>query len=429
MGRKMKKYRVVHNHHNDEVIVSSIIGNSDFRLNGDAGVILHSLQNKDCSVEEVKHHYPEFFDFCEKHQLINKDKIDFCLSSVNTAYHLKRVQIELTRLCNLNCSYCYSSSGPFQKSKLEFKDVIQLIDDAFDLGCLWVDFTGGEPLGYKGWEEIFTYTAQKGMVVSIHSNGVLLTEANVKKLKSAGVRKVQVSLDSHIPEVHDEARKLKGAYLKSTTGIQNCLNANIPVIISMVAHKGNQDHFVEAVEYLGDKFKSKVLIDRVIKAGSEISTGVGLPNDVYFSLIQPLIRKGIVEAKVCDNFVVNDIKVEPLCGVAHSFLYITAEGEIALCPTMTSRDNPELFNSPQLPDFSLKQAWTESPYVLKYRGLNCKNVNKCPAAKGCGGGCRSNAYIESDELDAPDLVSCNVHKNFTGTYVNFNEIYNKKLEA
>ena len=92
---------------------------------------------------------------------------------------------------------------------------------------------------------------------------------------------------------------------------------------------------------------------------------------------------------------------------------------------MTSRDDPVLFSSPRMEDYSLKSAWEQSDYVLKYRGLNCKNTQKCPTAKSCGGGCRSNAYTETGELDSPDFLSCNAFKNFTSTYVDFAEVYNR----
>jgi radical SAM protein with 4Fe4S-binding SPASM domain len=165
-------------------------------------------------------------------------------------------------------------------------------------------------------------------------------------------------------------------------------------------------------------------MDRVIRAGGELSSNVGLTTSEYYALIAPLVKKGIGESKVCDNYVVNDFKVEPFCGVAHSFVYITAEGEFALCPTMTSRDNV-LFCGPTKVTSTLKTAWLSDPYFLRYRGLNCRNTGKCPTASKCGGGCRSNAYIDTGELDSPDFLSCNLHKNSSTTFVDFASLYSK----
>lgn len=425
MQKEYKEYRVTLNVSKKETLLSGLFRNLDARFNSDAGVLLSLLSQRQISIEDFSQSYPQFFSECIKNNWITGEgEPNYHISVIDTEYHLKRIQIELTRLCNLSCPYCYSVSGPSQKTRLTTEKIFEFIDDAYDLGCIWVDFTGGEPLAYKGWDTVLKYANAKGLVCSLHTNGTLLTESNVDKLKNIGIRHIQTSLDSHKAEVHDSSRRMKGAFEKTLRGIKRCQDIGISTKISIVAHTGNKDHYVDAVKYFREVVGSKVLIDRVIKAGGELSVGVGLSTREYFNLIQPIIRDGVVEAKVCDNFVVNDIRVEPHCGVAHSFLYITADGEYALCPTMTSRDDPIKFSSPTMDNYSLKEAWENSPYVLDYRGLNCRNTSKCPTAKDCGGGCRSNAYIETGELDSPDFLSCNAFKNFTAAYVDFSSIYN-----
>jgi radical SAM protein with 4Fe4S-binding SPASM domain len=251
-----------------------------------------------------------------------------------------------------------------------------------------------------------------------------MSEDVVEDIASLGVHHVQVSLDSHLSEVHDRSRGKKGAFERSVRGIERCRKVGMAVTVSMVAHQGNRDHYVDAVRYFRKQLGVRVLMDRVIRAGGELTAGVGLSTAEYFELISPLIKDGVGESKVCDSFVTNDFKVEPYCGVAHNFVYITAEGEMALCPTMTSRDN-SMFKGPNIIETSLKGAWLESEYFTKYRGLNCRNTSRCPTAKQCGGGCRSNAYIETGELDSPDYLSCNLNKNSTRAFVDFASLYKR----
>lgn len=105
-------------------------------------------------------------------------------------------------------------------------------------------------------------------------------------------------------------------------------------------------------------------------------------------------------------------------------MFITSTGEIAICPTLTSRENPILFNGPNLKDKPLYESWVEDPYFDKHRFVNCENVQTCPAGTSCRGGCRANAYAESQgKLDAPNMVECNIRKNETNTYVDFHERY------
>jgi len=424
-----KRYRIVWNDVLGETLASGITTDVDIRLNNDAGQLLYVFSQGNITYDDLQKQYGDFFEKCKKLEFIKNESPNFAISHISSKYPLKRLQIELSLLCNLSCSYCYSTSGPNRKSRLTQEKVIEFIDDAYDLGCLWIDFTGGEPLAYKGWEEVVGYAMKKGLVCSLHTNGVLLDDRNIQKISDLGIRHIQTSLDSHLSEIHDKMRGKEGAFEKTVSGIKRCRALGIPVKVSIVAHKYNRDHFAEAVRFFREDLGVRVLIDRIIRAGGEISADVGLTTKEYFDLIRPIIRDGVAESRVCDNFVVNDFKVEPHCGVAHSFIYITADGEFALCPTMTARDNPTLFNSPRMDVYNLKEAWLNSEYFNSYRGLNCRNTSKCPTASTCGGGCRSNAYLETGELDSPDFMSCNVFKNFTEQFIDFKTLYKSKETA
>ena len=97
---------------------------------------------------------------------------------------------------------------------------------------------------------------------------------------------------------------------------------------------------------------------------------------------------------------------------------------MAICPTLTSREDPKLFGSPNLKDKGLYEAWSEDPYYDKHRHVNCENVETCPAGTSCRGGCRANAFaIAAGKLDAPNMIECNMRKNGTGDYVDFQARY------
>lgn len=421
-------FRVVWSRGSREALVSSLSGKVNMRLNDAAGRILAAIHRGDKSLQELREQHPSFIRSCEELGLLGGNEHTWSFTELEHDYPLKRIQVELTRFCNLKCPYCYSSCGPKQKAALPRERILQLLEEAKSLGCLWLDITGGEPLAHRDWRDILGRAVELGLVTSLHSNGTLMSEDVVQDIVSLGVHHVQVSLDSHVPEVHDASRGKRGAFERSIRGIESCRKASMAVTVSMVAHQGNKDHYIDAVRYFRAQLGVRVLMDRVIRAGGELSAGVGLSTAEYFELISTLIKEGVGESKVCDSFVTNDFKVEPYCGVAHSFVYITAEGEMALCPTMTSRDNP-IFEGPNISAISLRDAWLGSKYFTKYRGLNCRNTSRCPTAKQCGGGCRSNAYIETGELDAPDYLSCNLNKNSTGDFVDFASLYTKRQEV
>ena len=339
-------------------------------------------------------------------------------------HQLKRIQIESTTKCNLRCSYCYSGSGPSCTAALSHGLIQNILSEADKLGCTWVDFTGGEFLLIPQWMDILQDAMRRDFVITVHSNGTTLTEANLEIIRDVGVRRLQVSLDSHRPHVHDKIRGRPGAFDKTVQGIRLAKQLGINLRISIVVHKYNKDEIGEFVKWCANDLDVAVAIDRVIPAGGELEARVGVNAKEYFELVAPLISRDVISAKICENSDanLNTALVEPACGIGQSFVYITADGEIALCPTMTSRDKA-IFAGPNIREMSLSDAWLHSSHFKQFRFVNCRNTGRCPAAKACGGGCRSNAYLETGELDSPDFISCNLNKNASEKFVDYAYIY------
>lgn len=109
------------------------------------------------------------------------------------------IRISVTDRCNLRCLYCMPD-GIKQISHNEIvrdEDIIKVIKEAVTIGIKKVRITGGEPLIRKGIYELITkITRIKGIKeIVLTTNGTLLI-GNVKKLKEAGVSRVNISLDS-----------------------------------------------------------------------------------------------------------------------------------------------------------------------------------------------------------------------------------------
>ena len=110
--------------------------------------------------------------------------------------HLQRVQIEALLTCNLSCSYCYSTSGPGRKERLSHEEIIDVINQADAMAVQQIDFTDGEYLMIPRWRDQVAYARELGMIVTVHTNGTLLTPASVQTLHDLSMVYVQVSADS-----------------------------------------------------------------------------------------------------------------------------------------------------------------------------------------------------------------------------------------
>lgn len=88
--------------------------------------------------------------------------------------------LELTPLCNMNCDMCYIRLSPTEmaaRGKLRtVNEWIALSEQMQRAGVLFLLLTGGEPLLYPGFKELFTHLKKAGMILTVNTNGTLIDE-------------------------------------------------------------------------------------------------------------------------------------------------------------------------------------------------------------------------------------------------------------
>ncbi len=109
------------------------------------------------------------------------------------------VRVSVTDRCNLRCKYCVDGNFPFvtHDDILRYEEIIRFVRIVESLGISKVRLTGGEPLVRKGITALVReISALEGINdVSLTTNGVFLGD-KVEELKQAGLKRVNVSLDS-----------------------------------------------------------------------------------------------------------------------------------------------------------------------------------------------------------------------------------------
>lgn len=113
---------------------------------------------------------------------------------------------EVTMGCNMRCGHCGSSCEGALPDELSTKEAIHLCGQIADMGLKWVTLSGGEPLTRKDIHLLVRSLTDKGVAVNIITNGWLLDEDMVEKLKENGISTVAISIDG-TREIHNEIRK------------------------------------------------------------------------------------------------------------------------------------------------------------------------------------------------------------------------------
>src|SRR5262245_2543775 len=87
--------------------------------------------------------------------------------------------IEITRRCPLECAHCYNNlpmgDVEARRGEMSYDEHCSLLDQLSDAGCLWILYTGGEIFARKDFLDIYTYAKKKGFLVTLFTNGTLIT--------------------------------------------------------------------------------------------------------------------------------------------------------------------------------------------------------------------------------------------------------------
>ncbi len=160
------------------------------------------------------------------------------------------LRISVTDRCNLRCIYCMPSEGinllPHDEI-LTYEEITEIARLAAELGINKVRLTGGEPLVRAKLPELVAMLAGIEAIddISLTTNGILLKEY-AAELKQAGLKRVNVSLDSLNPDKfkHITRHNKLDEVLRGIEAARACgLN---PVKVNMVVMRGiNDDEIVD----------------------------------------------------------------------------------------------------------------------------------------------------------------------------------------
>lgn len=163
------------------------------------------------------------------------------------------LRVSVTERCNFRCQYCMPEK-PFtwvpRENLLRFEELFEFIKVGIDEGIKKIRITGGEPLLREDLDKfigmIYDYAPQVDLAMT--TNAFLLKGA-AQKLYDAGLRRINISIDSLKPEV---AKKIaqKDVLRQVLEGVEEALRVGLKVKINMVPMKGlNDDEILDVLEF------------------------------------------------------------------------------------------------------------------------------------------------------------------------------------
>ena len=158
----------------------------------------------------------------------------------------------------MTCDHCFTMSpiGLNADKFIDLDTIRRIGNEAHELGIFELDLQGGELLLDTGYlYDVLKNLGTERFYVYVTTNGFLMTQEIANKLKSLGVDRVSVSIDSMDPDTHDKFRGKKKAWERAIGALEMVKKAGITPYMNITVGKYNvnSEDLRLMLEYSKDK--------------------------------------------------------------------------------------------------------------------------------------------------------------------------------
>ncbi len=157
--------------------------------------------------------------------------------------------LELLPLCNMNCDMCYvrlSKTEMQEKGRLRtLQEWISMAEQMQSAGVLFLTLTGGEPLLYPEFKELYLELKKMGMIIALNTNGTLLDEEWAEFFSRHKPRRINVTLYGSSRDTYETLCHYPAGFEKAVNSIRLLKERNISVKVNCSAVQANKGDIEE----------------------------------------------------------------------------------------------------------------------------------------------------------------------------------------
>lgn len=162
-------------------------------------------------------------------------------------------QWEITCRCNLHCVMCYTdclNRPDAVRQELATAEIFRIMDELAEAGTLELCLTGGEPLARPDFFQIYEHAIHCGFLVTVFSNGTLITEAYADRFAALRPHRIEISLHGITRETFERITLGQGSYDRCLRAIRLLLYRQIPLVLKSTAMTLNQREILDVKRYV-----------------------------------------------------------------------------------------------------------------------------------------------------------------------------------
>jgi radical SAM protein with 4Fe4S-binding SPASM domain len=301
-----------------------------------------------------------------------------------------RMDLALTYRCNNDCAHCYNAR-PRQFPELQTEVWKQLIQQIWNIGIPHIVFTGGEPTLRSDLPELVAFAESTGLITGLNTNGRRLQDKRfVDELVSAGLDHVQITLESHNPDIHNRMVRSNNAWEQTVRGIRNVLDSPLFVMTNTTMLKQNAPFLDQTLDFLAGIGVPTIGLNALIHAGMGATCGSGLEE----AELAPLLETARIKTEYHQQRLIwytptQYCNFDPMelelgvkgCTAALYNMCIEPDGAVIPCQSYYQPLGSLLGDQ-------WNQIWNhELALDLRNRHYAAEKCNGCVLFSECGGGC------------------------------------------
>jgi radical SAM protein with 4Fe4S-binding SPASM domain len=321
--------------------------------------------------------------------------------------------IELTRRCNNNCVHCYNNlaaaDATAREYELDTEQWLQLIDQMSAAGCLWFLMTGGEILLRPDFWEIYAHAKRNGLLVTLFTNGTLITEDVADLLAGSRPFSIEITLYGHTPETYERVSRTPGSYRRCLRGIRRLLDRQLPLKLKTMVLTTNRAELWDMKRFVEQELGLPFKFDAIINPRCDGSCGPlteRLPPAKVVEL-DLLDSERIKEWRKFDRYFNHPMNETPdsrrlyRCGGGDKSFAVDPYGQLRMC-VLSSASAYDLRSG------SFRNGWDQ--FLAAQRQKPARRTTKCTRCRihAMCGVCPANAELECRDAESPVDFMCRV---------------------
>jgi radical SAM protein with 4Fe4S-binding SPASM domain len=323
------------------------------------------------------------------------------------------VSLEVTRRCPLECLHCYNNLAmgdlAARNRELSKEEYFKVLDELEQMGCFWLLFTGGEIFARRDFLEIYTYAKTKGFLITLFTNGTLISEKVVNHLLEWPPFAIEITLYGRTRATYEALTGVAGSYDRCIRGINLLRDCGLPLKLKTVGTSINKHEvlamkeFAEQELHVGFKFES-LINPRIDCSQSPLAVRLSPEEVVALDLHSPQMagehRKNIEREMRAPTPLGGGNKLYSCGGGVKSFA-IDPYGHMTIC-VLSHQESYDIRGG------SVKQGWDH--FLLKVRRRERKQITKCAECRlhSVCSMCPANGELENGEAESPVDFLCEV---------------------